>query len=746
MRAMKKGEKNLFGLLQSSLFDSLFRLLYFFANFFILIGETTEKMVKIAAALAVGIIRWSIKLAGSIRLPKLPKISLPRLKIPKIKIRFRFFDHLSIKLRYFFIGSLLTLLILFFYQSYRFVKTLPSPQNIGKINYPLSTHIYDRNGKLLYEVYRDQNRTPIRLKDTPSYIKDATIAIEDKDFYKHNGVSLVGGVLRAVKDTAVEGDLQGGSTITQQLVRSALLTSERTIQRKIKEIILALWTERIFSKDQILEMYLNQVPYGGSSYGIEEAAKTYFAKNAKDLTLSEAALLAGLTQAPTLYSPYVNPNKAISRRNEILRIMKELKFINQDEMVKAEREETAIVPLQTRISAPHFVFYVKSELEDIFGIKQVEEAGFKVITTVDLDIQREAEKILKEELEKIRNLNVTNGAILVTRPATGEILAMVGSVDYHLMPFGAFNVTTALRQPGSLIKPLMYSLALDKGYTAATIIDDSAVTFQIGGGRVYKPVNYDGRFHGRVTLRLALANSFNVPAVKVLNTVGVDNFIRQAENMGIGTWNDPGRFGLALTLGGGEVKLVDMATAFGVLANQGYRVNVTPLVRVEDISGSLIFESNLSRKKVLNEGIAYIISDILADNFARQLAFGSRTLLEIPGYKIAVKTGTTDEKKDNLTIGYNQEFLVAVWVGNNDNAPMNPYLTSGVTGAAPIWNRMMSYLLNNYGSGNTWYKKPENVVEKTCYFGRVEYFLKGTENTVSCKDALLKPTKKKDAD
>src|SRR3989344_493448 len=650
----------------------------------------------------------------------------------------------SARFRYFYIGFVMCLLVIFFFQSYLFIKQLPSPQNIGKANYPLSTHIFDRNGKLLYEVYREQNRTPIRLEELPAYIKEATIAVEDKEFYQHNGVSLVGGILRAVKDTAVEGDLQGGSTITQQLVKSSLLTSERTIERKIKEIILALWTEKLFSKNQILEMYLNQVPYGGSSYGIEEAAKTYFGKQAQSLTLSEAALLAGLPQAPTLYSPYVNPKKAISRRDEILSLMNKLKYINQKEYVKAVKEEINIVPLEARISAPHFVFYVKSVLEEFFGIKQVEEGGFKVISSVDLDIQHKAEEILSEEIEKIKAFIVTNGAILVTRPSTGEILAMVGSVDYHLEPFGAFNVTTAFRQPGSSIKPLMYSLALEKNYTAANIIDDSPITFQLGGGYTYKPVNYDGRFHGRVTLRLALANSYNIPAVKVLNSIGVDNFINHSRRMGIQTWNDPSRYGLSLTLGGGEVKLVDMATAYGVLANQGYKVNTTPLVRVEDLSGNSVYDLNPSRSKVLNDGVAYIVSDILSDNFARQIAFGSRSMLEIPGYKVAVKTGTTDEKKDNLTIGYNPEFLVAVWVGNNDNSPMNRYLTSGVTGAAPIWNRMMSYLLNNYGSGSTWYTKPENVVEKTCYFGRVEYFLKGTETSVSCKEGLLKtsPTKK----
>ncbi|MBI4008618.1 PBP1A family penicillin-binding protein, partial [Candidatus Roizmanbacteria bacterium] len=676
---------------------------------------------------------------------RLIKIKLPQIKLPssvplKFKVNLNFFESLSLKLKYLVLGSLITLSSIFFYQSYIFVKNLPSPQNIGKINYALSTHIFDRNGKLLYEIYRDQNRTPIRIQDVPLYVTQATIAIEDKEFYRHNGISIVGGIFRALKETLIKGDLQGGSTITQQLVKSSLLTPDRTFERKIKEIILALWTERLFSKDQILEMYLNQVPYGGSSYGIEEASKTYFGKQAKELTLAEAALLAGLPQAPTLYSPYTNPALAIARRNEVLSLMRQLKFISQDEELKAQLAGLNVNPLATRISAPHFVFYVKSQLENIYGIKQVEEGGLKVTTTLDLGLQLEAEKILKEEIEKIKPLNVSNGAILVTRPQTGEILAMVGSVDYFASPSGSFNVTTALRQPGSSIKPIMYSTALERNYTAATIIDDSAITFHIPGSQPYSPVNYDGRFHGRIPVRLALASSFNVPAVKVLNTIGVDSFIRQAQKMGVTTWDDTSRFGLSLTLGGGEVKMIDMATAYGSLANLGYKVSPNYIVQLENTHGDKIGELSPSRTKVVNEGIAFILSDILSDNFARQLAFGQRSLLEIPGYKVAVKTGTTDQKKDNWTIGYTPEFLVVVWVGNNDNTPMNGSLTSGITGAAPIWNRMITHILKTYGNGSAWYSKPENVVEKICYFGRTEYFLSGTENTTLCKDLLFKPT------
>jgi len=541
--------------------------------------------------------------------------------------------------------------------------------------------------------------------------------------------------MRAIKENLSAKSLQGGSTITQQLVKSALLTPERTIQRKIKEIILALWTEKLYTKQEILEMYLNQVPYGGSSYGIEEASKTYFNKSAKDLTLPEAALLAGLPQAPSLYSPYVNPDLATSRRNEVLKKMREQGYISEKEKKDAQASPLVVNPLKTTIKAPHFVFYVKSKLEEEYGIQQVEEGGLKVTTTLDLDIQEEAEKIVKEELEKVKSLNVGNGALLVTRPATGEILAMVGSADYFASPSGAFNVTTALRQPGSSIKPIMYALSLEKGFTAASVIDDSPIVFSIAGSQPYKPVNYDGRFHGKVPLRYALANSYNIPAVRVLNSIGVTNFVNFAKKLGISTWTDTSRFGLSLTLGGGEVYMTDMATAFGVFANSGDKVNITSVLRIEKNNNEM-YNLEPHRIKVQNSENAFIISDILSDSFARRIAFGSNSALEIPGYKVAVKTGTTDEKKDNWTIGYTTDFLVTVWVGNNDNIPMNPYLASGVTGAAPIWNRMMTYLLTKYGN-NTGFIKPETIVEKQCYYGRVEYFAQGTENKVSCKEYLF---------
>lgn len=742
----------------------IYYILYGLINFFILIGDVTRYILvapyKFLGFLGRYFLRaWEL-LIHFIHLFRLQpfRIKAPRIRLGKVP----FFSHKKksftklkkkivkrsvsgdqvpfLKLRFFLIGFLTAGLLTLFYQSYLLVKSLPSPRSIGKVNYPLSTHIYDRNGKTLYEFYRDQNRTPITLKELKPYVYQASIAIEDKDFFSHNGVSPIGGIARAIKEFMLTKQVQGGSTITQQLVKTALLSPERTIERKVKEMILALWTERLYTKDKILEMYLNQVAYGGSAYGIEEASKAYFGKSAKDLKLSEAALLAGLPQAPSIYSPFSNPKFAFDRRNDVLKKMVEQSYITKEQFDAAEREPLPNFSSATSIHAPHFVFYVKGELEKKFGIRTVEEGGLRVNTTLDLSIQDEVQNILKEEIAKVSSLNVTNGAVIITRPSTGEIVAMVGSIDYFNAPNGAFNVTTALRQPGSSIKPLMYSLALEKGMTAATTIDDSPVVFRISDIESYRPVNYDGRFHGRVTLRSALANSYNIPAVKTLNQLGVNSFIDHARLLGISTWNDSSRYGLSLTLGGGEVTMLDMARAYGTFANLGSRIDLDPFISVSSLDNDKLYEHETRKRPVLTEGSAYVITDILSDNEARQSAFGPRSQLEVPGYKVAVKTGTTDSKKDNWTIGYTPEFLVGVWVGNNDNSPMNPALASGVTGAAPIWNRVMTMLLKNYSTQNTWFNKPDSLIGKPCIGGKVEYFLPGTENTINCRGVQISPS------
>ncbi len=663
-----------------------------------------------------------------------------------------------------FLLLVLTGFTLFIY--YFIFHNLPTPQSLKNYKIiPLSTHIYDRNGKMLYEIYRDQNRTPVKLKELPKHIAQSTIAIEDKDFYTHNGIAPVSGIFRAVREAIVNQSIQGGSTLTQQLVKGSLLTSERTIQRKLKEMVLALQTEKTFTKEQILELYLNQIPYGGSAYGIEEASKKYFDKPAKKLTLEEAALLAGLPQAPTLYSPLLNPDKATWRRNTVLDKMFEQGFINKKELDTAKKTKLHISPPKTPIKAPHFVFYVKNLLENQYDIKQVEEGGLRVYTTLDLDIQASAEAILKEELEKVKDLRVSNGAILVTRPTTGEILSMVGSEDYFATPSGAFNVTTALRQPGSSIKPLNYAVGLDrKLVTPATIFLDVQTCFNPAGApKQYCPVNYDGRFHGPVRLRAALANSYNIPAVKMLAMNGVEEFVASASAFSITSFKEPDRYGLSLTLGGGEIRMTEMAQAFSSFANQGKVKNLNSILKVVDKNGKVLYEFTdnnyvkdvkkpikmptfltIKGNQAISRETAFLISHILLDNAARAPAFGTSSDLVIPKKTVSVKTGTTDDKKDNWTIGYTPNFLTAVWVGNNDNTPMHPYLSSGITGASPIWNRVMTMLLEN--QPDLWPIKPDTVVSSaicsdtgavmttgadgkpSCAVSGYDYYVKGTES------------------
>lgn len=658
------------------------------------------------------------------------------------------------------IGVIFLFVFIYFFIFYK----LPSPQSLKDYKAtPLSTHILDRNGKLLYQLYQKQKRTPIKINDLPKYVAQASISIEDKNFYQHNGISIFGGMIRAIKDSLFKQQLQGGSTITQQLVKSALLTSERTVQRKIREIVLALWTEKIFSKNEILELYLNQIPYGGAVYGVEEASQRFFGKPAKKLFLEEAAFIAGLPQAPSLYSPYNSPDLALKRRNEVLKAMFEQKYIDKNAYKKAINSKFIVKPFEEKIKAPHFVFYIKNLLEQKYSTLEIEQGGLRVTTTLDLDIQEEAEKILKEELEKVKELDVSNGAVLVTRPPTGEILAMLGSVDYFASPSGTFNVTIAERQPGSSIKPLNYAVGIErKLVTAATVFIDSPTCF-VGGGQPkgYCPVNYDGKFHGPQALRFTLGNSYNIPAVKMLAINGVKDFVASASAFGITTFKDSKNYGLSLTLGGGEVRMTEMAQAFSAFANRGTAKILNPILKIEDKFGKTLFKFNdpnyvadikksvsspsflaIAGKKPISQETAFIISHILLDDNARSAAFGAGSLLVVPGHAVSVKTGTTDDKRDNWTIGYTSNFMTTVWVGNNDNTPMNPYLASGITGAAPIWNRIMKTLLKN--QPDLWPIRPDTVVgRQVCWDSgdimvkkedgtescspRFEYFIKGTE-------------------
>ncbi|MCX6816671.1 MAG: transglycosylase domain-containing protein [Candidatus Beckwithbacteria bacterium] len=636
-------------------------------------------------------------------------------------------------------------LLLIGYGFIKIFKDLPNPNKLGSDQFPVSTKILDRNGQLLYEIYAEQNRTPIKLTDLPPYIAQATIAIEDKNFYHHHGFAWEG-LTRAFLNTVFKQNLQGGSTITQQLVKTSLLTPERTITRKIREAILTWATEVRYRKNQILEMYLNNVPYGGTAYGIEQASETYFAKSAKNLTLAEAALLAGLPQAPTRFSPFgANPELAINRQHQVLDRLLQDKYIIKSQYAEAVNQKLVFAPPKNNLKAPHFSLYIKELLVDKYGETLVEKGGLRVTTSLDLSLQEYAESAVASEVAKLKNANVSNGAALITIPRTGEILAMIGSKDYFDDSIdGNVNVTTRQRQPGSSIKPINYSVGLLKGYTPSTLFLDVPVCFLVPGQPPYCPKNYDGKFHGPVQMRFALGNSFNIPAVKMLAANSVDSMIATASAMGITTFTDPSRYGLSLTLGGGEVKMVDMAIAFGVFANQGLKVNLTPILKVVTYQGKILEQIDLNTElpvgtKVLPPEVTYLISHILLDNNARSQSFGGSSQLVVPNHAVSVKTGTTDDLRDNWTIGYTPSYLVASWVGNNNNTPMSSYLVSGVSGAAPIWHQIMTYTLKD--KPDEWPKKPENVVgleicslsgfkpnpDHPCDATRFEYFIKGHE-------------------
>ena len=647
-----------------------------------------------------------------------------------------------------------------------FSRELPNPDQLLERSFELSTRFYDRNDNLMYEVYGDKNRTLVKFEDINPNVIHATLSIEDSDFYLHKGYS-IRGYIRAARNTILGEGLQGGSTLTQQVIKNTLLSQERTIVRKIKEFILSLQLENRYSKEQILQMYLNESPYGGQNYGIYSAAKAYFNKDPKDLTLAEAAYVSGLPQRPSYYSQFgIKPEAGIERKNYVLYLMNERGWIGADgrryylsneeyeEAKNAELNfETAKVPLE----APHFVFYTKQYLIDLLGEDVVETGGLRVKTTLDLDIQKLAQETVYNEIEGDKySLNVYNGAMVVLDTKTSGILAMVGSKGYNLDPepedctsgaagengckFDPYvNVTISERQPGSAIKPITYATMLSQGYTAAFPFLDVPTRFQGSSpGKPYDPVNYDGIFRGVMSLRKSLGNSINIPAIKALAIVGVDNMIDQAEKMGISTFTDRNRYGLALTLGGGETKLLELTGAFAVLGNRGLYNPPTPIIEIRNSRDEIVYKPNTKGTKALSEEVAFLISDILSDNGARSTVFGTNSLLNISGYEVAVKTGTTDDKRDNYAIGYTPSVVAGVWVGNNNNEAMNPYVASGISGASPIWNKFMTEYLGD--KENEEFYEPEGIhkirVDELTgglpYEGfpsREEWFIKGTEPT-----------------
>lgn len=659
----------------------------------------------------------------------------------------------------FIVSAVLSYLVLF--------ADLPSPDALITRASPDTTKIYDRNGKLLYEILdpRAGRRTRVSLAELPTHLKQAVIAVEDANFYTNPGIDIVG-VARALTQLLQTGTIvSGGSTITQQLARTVLLSREeaesRTWTRKLREMVLALRITQTFSKDQILKMYLNEVYFGNLAYGIEAAARTYFGKPARDLDLAEAAFLAGLIQSPTTYDPYVNLEAAQARQKVVLALMAKHGYIGQEEAQYAAAERLHFKPLHARdtLRAPHFVAYVRNWLEQQYGAERVNRGGLRVITTLDLDLQTRAEEIIKRHIRALKartrnesapDYNLNDAALVALKPQTGEILAMVGSADYFDESIdGAVNVALALRQPGSAIKPITYAAAFARDLTPASVLSDVPTTFQTKEGEPYAPQNFDRQWHGPLSLRAALATSNNMIAVKVLGHIGLEAMIETAKALGITTFDESERFGLALTLGGGEVKLLELTAAFAAFANEGRRVTPIAVLSVDESPSGVISDprltdasalyrqpSSVTNPQAVSPQVAYLITSILSDNAARIPAFGEDSVLRL-SRPAAAKTGTTTDFRDNWTIGYTPDLAVGVWAGNADNTPM--YKVTGLTGAGPIWHDFMEEALR--GTPARDFVRPKGIVEReicetsgllaTPYCPRIrsEIFIQGTEPT-----------------
>lgn len=606
-------------------------------------------------------------------------------------------------------------------------STLPIPdfQSFENRKIIQSTKIYDSTGKiLLYDIHQNISRTVIPYSEIPRHIKNATVVIEDSEFYKHHGISPEA-ILRAFLVNLGAGQIrQGGSTITQQLAKNSLLTSEQSFTRKLKEIILALKLEKVLSKEEILTLYLNEISYGGSTYGIEAASQYYLGKNAKNLTLAEAAYLASLPKAPTYYSPYGSHKDELDKRKEhILDRMLKLGFASEEEIENAKKEKVNFIPRsEQNIKAPHFVMYIKSYLEEKYGKEIVEEGGLKVITTLDWDLQRKAEILVKQYAqENEKKFNAKNAGLVAINPKTGKILVMVGSRDYFdTKNEGNFNVTLSQRQPGSAFKPFVYATAFKKGYTPETVVFDLETEFNtscnpdgtpkegVKEEECYRPQNYDNVFRGPVTFRNALAQSINVPSVKVLYLAGLNESLKTAESFGITTLKDPSRYGLTLVLGGGEVTPLEMTGAYAIFANEGMRNPITGILRAETSKGEILEELKVRPQQVLDSNISRLISNILSDNEARTPAFGAQSYLYFPEREVAVKTGTTDNYRDAWVIGYTPNFSLGVWVGNNDNSPMEKKVAGFI--AAPLWNAFFQEVLKKLPEEK--FAKPESTIKE----------------------------------
>ena len=575
-------------------------------------------------------------------------------------------------------------------------RDLPNPNQLINREVAQSTKIYDRTGEhVLYEIHGEQKRTLVSLSQIPVYAREATISIEDKDFYKHGGFS-VWAMVRTTITNIIYSRSAGGSTLTQQFIKNAVLTNEKSITRKIKELILAQQIEKKFSKDEILQMYLNEIPYGSNAYGIEAASQKYFGKDVKDITLAEAALLASLPQSPSRYSPY-GPNKdiLIGRKDYVLNLMAEQGYISEVERDAAKKEELKFQRPEASITAPHFVMYIKSLLSDKYGEKTLEQGGLKIITTIDYDKQKIADEVVVEKTKDYQTkYNANNAALVAIDPKTGQVLAMVGSRDYFDDSIqGQVNVATSLRQPGSSIKPIVYASLFEKGYTPDTILYDVVTNFSTNSSQPYIPHNYNLKESGPVSIRKALAGSLNIPAVEALYLTGVDSVVELAHAMGYSSLNSKD-LGLSLVLGGGEVKLVDHVNAYSSFARDGQVSPLTTILKVEDKDGKTLEEWQPSSKKVLTSQTARLINSVLSDNSARAFVFGEKNSLTLSNRPVAAKTGTTNDYHDAWAIGYTPSLVTGVWVGNTDNAAMKKGSDGSIL-AAPVWKSFMTQVLGD---------------------------------------------------
>ena len=609
------------------------------------------------------------------------------------------------------VGIVISLLLILIGALSVWAATLPLPDvaSIGNREVSQSTKIYDRTGTvLLYDLNKDTDRTIVTLDAIAPMVAKATIAIEDADFYQHGGIRVSSIVRALLADLVPGGQTQGGSTITQQVVKNALLTRDRTITRKLKEWILAVRLEKVLPKDKILEIYLNESPYGGAIYGVEAAAETYFGVRANAIDLAQSAYLAALPQSPTYYSPYGAHRKAFDARKDlVLSRMKELDMITADEYTRAKNEHVDFLPQAAGgIRAPHFVFYVEDQLTREFGATALLDNSWKVITSLDATMQDQAEQSVADFADQnLKNFKASNEALVALDPTDGDILAMVGSKNYFATDIdGQYNVATSLpgRQPGSAFKPFVYAQAFVDGYTPDTVLFDVPTQFSTEVGcnpqdnyqdtpPCYAPQDYDNKFRGPMTIRNALAQSINIPAIKALYLVGIQNAINLARSLGISTLTNPDQYGLTLVLGGGEVTLLDMTSAYGVFANQGVRTPPRAILSVQDQSGNVVKQYDPSPTRVVDQNVALQISDVLSDHEAKLPAYGAGAPVFFPGYHVADKTGTTNDTKDAWIIGYTPHIAVGAWAGNNDDTPMVKQVAGLII--VPMWHDFLAKVL-----------------------------------------------------